>query len=263
MMDYILLGIMGDQRVESSLSPRLQRAALASCGLKGDYVRLAVEPCNFIEAQAGLWGLGYSGVNVTVPYKQLVMPYLQGISQPAAKIGAVNTLVRAEQGFIGHNTDISGCLETIKPISRQHTVALLGSGGAARAMLAALQQQGHKHVCLLGRNRQKTEQLAASFAVRPVSPMPGSFTADWFINATTVSARAEGEDLYALAHGLLPLRGVIDLNYGRTDNFWQALAQRHGVVFMDGLTMLAWQAKHAFALWTGKNVAIEVFEEAL
>ena len=127
-----------------SLSPRFQNALAAYCGENAVYLPFEVKRPETLEAALkGAHALGIAGLNVTVPYKEAVIPYLSGLSEEARLIGAVNTLVRSEEGYVGHNTDIAGMERMLlrQGLSiRGAKVLVLGAGGAARsaAVLAAL-----------------------------------------------------------------------------------------------------------------------------
>jgi shikimate dehydrogenase len=262
-MTYFLLGIISDQRAWRSKSPLMHRAALNRAGLSGDYAALAVEESGLAAAVAGLWALGFSGVNVTVPYKQRIIPLLEALSPQAAATGAVNTLVRGTSGFVGHNTDVSGFKRAAGDMPG--TIALVGAGGAARAALAAL---AGRQVNLLGRDPGKVKALAqergpAGGAVTAHAPLPPGFDCDWLINATPASTPAESPQLAEWAVSLRPRRGVFDFNYGRARNFWRDTARRAGVPFQDGLNMLAFQARDSFQLWTGLDLPAEIFQQPL
>jgi shikimate dehydrogenase len=262
-MDKLLLGIISDERAWHSQSPLMHRAALRASGLPGYYVPLAVEESNLPQAVSGLWALGFQGANVTVPYKQIIIPYLEELSPQAQAVGAVNTLLRGTRGFAGHNSDVSGFYNAAASlINGQDSIALVGTGGAARAVLAALES---RQVYLLGRDVAKTNNLASAFGQRVIArtPLPDNFSCGWLINATSVSSPGESREMAEWAKGLRPRRGVMDLNYGRRDNFWRDLAERCRVPFQDGRAMLAFQAKDSFKLWTGREIKIEIFQQAL
>ena len=149
-----------------SLSPRFQNALAAFCGENAAYLPFEVKRPECLEAALiGAHALGIAGLNVTVPYKEAVIPYLSGLSEEARRIGAVNTLVRSEEGYIGHNTDIAGMESMLlrQGLSiRGAKVLVLGAGGAARsaAVLAAL--KGAAELVILNRNKERAEALAAS-----------------------------------------------------------------------------------------------------
>ena len=145
-----------------SLSPRFQNALAAYCGENAVYLPFEVKRPETLEAALkGAHALGIAGLNVTVPYKEAVIPYLSGLSEEARLIGAVNTLVRREEGYVGHNTDIAGMERMLlrQGLSiRGAKVLVLGAGGAARsaAVLAAL--KGAAELVILNRNKERAER---------------------------------------------------------------------------------------------------------
>ena len=138
------LGVMG-WPIRHSLSPVLQNAALERAGLDYVYVALPVPPEKLRTAVEGLRAMGFAGWNVTIPHKQAIMPLLDEIDEDACIIGAVNTVVRKDGRLLGYNTDVTGFL---MPLQRRHVVlrgkkaALLGAGGAARAVIWGLLREG-------------------------------------------------------------------------------------------------------------------------
>ena len=113
----LFLGVIGDRRVGRSFSPRMHRAVMKRHGLEGCYLSFPVEPDRLGEAVAGLSTLGATGFNVTVPYKEAIIPLLDEVSEDARPVGAVNTVVRRpDGGLIGHNTDISGFMAALEGV---------------------------------------------------------------------------------------------------------------------------------------------------
>lgn len=263
--------ILSDHRALKSLSPVMHTAVLKKNGMPGVYVPFAVGPGRLEDAIKGIWALGITGANVTVPYKEAVMPFLTDLSPEAGEIGAVNTLVREGDGFMGHNTDAAGFAEALRrtgKTARGMKATLVGTGGAARAVLYALNTLDVSRITLVGRNASKTHSLAKLAGAEVCSPadLPErTRDVDLIINASSVSSPTESRELAELTASIRPGRIslVADLNYGRPDNFWRSLAQRTGAVFMDGLPMLAAQAARSFCLWTGVNATVEDFMEAL
>ncbi|MCZ7543406.1 MAG: shikimate dehydrogenase [Anaerolineae bacterium] len=131
-----LVGVMG-WPVAHSLSPAMHNAAFAALGLNWRYVPLPVHPDHVGDAVRGLRALGFAGCNVTVPHKQAVMPHLSGLSDEAAALGAVNTLVRDGDAWRGENTDARGFLDDLAAHGVDVAGGLcvvLGAGGSARAV---------------------------------------------------------------------------------------------------------------------------------
>ncbi len=267
----IVLGIMGDARVAHSLSPRMHNALLAKHGLEGVYLPFAVEPAAVGQAVAGIKALGLAGVNVTVPHKQAVVPHLDRLSEDAAALGAVNTIKPEGGRLIGYNTDLEGFRRALAQAGAGPAggrALVLGAGGAARAVVLALVRDGAQ-VMVAARRREQAAALCAELGGEGLSLDQAAKVfkgVDLVVNATSVSSPAESPDMRDWLGELPPapnLSLVMDLNYGRQDNFWAGLAQRNGAAFGDGLAMLAHQACLSFNLWTGLEARVEDFLAAL
>jgi shikimate dehydrogenase len=263
--------ILSDERAFRSKSPVMHTAVLQRAGIDGVYVPFMVSPDRVGEAVRGLRALHVSGANVTVPHKEAVMPFLDVLSDAAASIGAVNTIVFSGEELHGHNTDAPGFLDVLDKSGfdpANKSVIVFGTGGAAKAVLFALGRAGARPVTVAGRDERRTGELAARFNAEPVvlESLPGrSVEAELVVNATAVSTPAESPELAELL-GRIDVAGcefVVDLNYARSENFWKDLAATRGARFVDGLPMLAHQARRSFRLWTGIEIDVRHFEEAL
>ena len=266
-----ILGIISDLRALKSKSPAMQTAVMKSLGINGIYLPFVVEPDQVESAVKGLRALGIAGVNVTVPYKETVMPYLDWLSPEAAGIGAVNTIVVRDGLLEGHNTDAGGFGDALKGAGHDpagRTAVVFGAGGAAKAVIHALRTLGAARIILAGRNPEKIEAAAADLNVEPL-PFP-SFNNNnpgvhLVVNASSVSSPDESPETSEFIKGLdFPdLKMVFDLNYGREINFWRDLALKNEADFLDGLPMLALQAKRSFKIWTGLDPDADLFISAL
>lgn len=263
--------ILSDERAFRSKSPVMHRAVLKRNGIDGVYVPFMVKPDRVGDAVKGLRALNIAGANVTVPYKEAVVPHLDSLSPEASAMGAVNTIVSEDRGLKGFNTDAAGFMDALRKaaFSSEHkSVLVCGTGGASRAVGFALNKLAVKSILLAGRNVQRTAAMAGTMNAEPLSIGSldrGAITANLVVNATSVSNPAESPELASVLDRL-DLREcelVVDLNYGREVNFWKDLAERSGAQFMDGLPMLAYQARRSFALWTGMEVDPAQFLEAL
>lgn len=263
--------ILGDQRVHNSKSPDLHITMLRRYGISATYVPFAIQPDKIEKAVQGLKALNISGANVTVPYKEKIIPFLDEISEVAHSIGAINTLVHRDDRIIGYNTDYSGfldCLKDMKCNTEESTFLVVGTGGVARAILYALKRQPAKKVLLTGRNSEKVYKLAERYGAHARSwdtVMSAPFKADILINATSVSSPTEApslkEDLKNLK--LKDCKMVLDVNYGRKENIWQDFALRNAANFYDGIPLLSYQARRSFFLWTNIEVEKDEFKRIL
>lgn len=268
-----------------SLSPRFQNALAAYCGENTVYLPFEVKRPETLEAALkGAHALGIAGLNVTVPYKEAVIPYLSGLSEEARLIGAVNTLVRSEEGYVGHNTDIAGMERMLlrQGLSiRGAKVLVLGAGGAARsaAVLAAL--KGAAELVILNRNKERAEALAKSLRnVAPELPVLTEGLDAWeslsgndylAIQCTSVGMWPEAEEaVIADPRFYKKLSAAADIVYTPAETKFLRLARAAGKPTVGGLSMLISQGIHAFSLWTGKTCTaadeeslLELVREAL
>lgn len=263
--------ILGDERIFQSKSPDMFSAAMQAGEIRGAYVPLMVAPENIGDAVRSIRVLNIAGANVTVPYKEKVIPYLDEFSEGARIVGSINTIVRDGDILKGYNTNAIGFMDTLgqagfDPAGKSALV--FGSGGVARAVVFMLNWLRSSSVLITGRNKERIGHIANCIGGEPqplesLSDSPVS--ANIVVNATSVSGDDEAPELAELVRNL-ELRDcelVIDLNYGRTRSFWQDMARSGDIPFMDGYSSLVNQARRTFALWTGKDVPPEVFLKAI
>lgn len=258
-------GILG-WPVAFSQSPRLHAYWLAKHGVDGAYVPLPVEPGRLADAVKGLAALGFRGGNVTKPHKEAVMPLLDAITPTAAAIGAVNTLIVGEDGRItGTNSDAPGFLANLRASAPQwrcdRPAAVLGAGGGARAVCAALLEAGVPEVRLFNRTVEKARALAAHFRAHHAAPVRAlPFTAEaWRAEAAeagaavnTTSLGMTGQPPLDLDLGALPDDAVVaDIVYSPLETPVLAAAAARGLACVDGLGMLLHQGGIGFEAWFG------------
>ena len=260
-----VLGIIG-WPVAHSLSPLMQNAALEAMGLDYVYVPFPVEPERLGEAIAGLRSLGVAGFNVTIPHKQAILPFLDELSPEARECGAVNTVTREGELFVGHNTDGIGLVVSLEEdlgiALTGARVVLLGAGGAARGAVSALCRTGVGAITIANRTPGTAADLAARF--RSSYPgvafdscgLDGEFpggalrNADLLLNTTSVGMGDTSFDRLDL--GCLPSSAVVyDMVYAPLVTPLLAAATARGLRCANGLGMLAAQGEAAFAIWTG------------
>ena len=155
-------GLIGNP-VEHTLSPDIHNTLARFCGVNLAYVPFYVEKGLAGDAVRGAWALNILGLNVTVPYKSEVIPFCSKIDPLAEKIGAVNTLVRTDGGFLGYNTDMTGLYRAMQEDGVRlegEEVILLGAGGVGRAVAFLCAMKGAKRVYLLNRSEQKAAAVA-------------------------------------------------------------------------------------------------------
>lgn len=252
-------------------SPAIFSSVLKRQGIKGTYVPFMVKPEDLGQAIQSLRILHVAGANITVPYKEAAIPFLDVLSEGANIIGAVNTIVCDGDRLKGYNTNAIGIMDALNEAAFDvdgKRALVIGTGGAARAVVFILNWLRASGIYVAGRNPARAQSLSTAFGGQSLelSSLPGrSLPVDIVVNATAVSSSDESPDMAEVVRHLeVPgCRLVFDLNYGRRANFWQEMAERKGIRFIDGLSALAFQARRTFALWTGLQVPPEEFIRAL
>ncbi len=271
-----LVGIIGNP-VAHSLSPAMHNAAFQLLGMDWLYVPLPVEPHYLAGAIKGLPALGFRAVNVTLPYKERVIPFLDSVSADASEIGAVNTITVGPDGsLIGENTDWTGFLCHLKEMGFDPdgcTAVILGSGGSARAVAYALVSNGAR-VAVCSRNDETAGAIVARLTKSDLKGFVETWTlqrlqepdrdVDLIVN-TTPLGMAPKTDYSPWPEGtsFRKCRMVYDLVYNPPRTRLMEQAQDAGVKATNGLGMLVHQAAIAFSLWTGKAAPLAVMKQAV
>lgn len=260
-----LVGLIGTN-IGQSLSPALHEDAFAAVGMTGHYhlMDAAQPPRRLEDLLAAACLMGFAGVNITQPFKEAVIPLLDGMSAEAAEIGAVNTVVIDASGrTVGHNTDRSGfrCafLEALgADCMRDRSVLLLGAGGAGRAVAFALMDMGARLVEVHDRDAARATKLCADLAARfgsgrctPASePETAAACAAGIVNATPMGMFGHpGMPMAAAPIGARHF--VADVVYTPLETEFLCAAQARGARVMGGSGMCVHQAADAFRLFTG------------
>jgi shikimate dehydrogenase len=257
---FVLAGVMG-WPVAHSRSPVIHNHWIAKHGLKGSYVQLPVKPENLEDAIRGLKALGFAGCNVTVPHKVRAMELMDELHPVARRMQAINTIVVREDGSLyGMNNDGAGYVQSLRdadPAWRGDTgpVLLLGAGGAARAIVVALLDEGAPEIRICNRTRDKAQALADEFG-------PKVKVLDWaeredamagvslLVNSTTQGMH--GQTPLELRLDALPAQALVsDAIYIPLETPLLAAARARGHRTVNGLGMLLNQARPAFKAWFG------------
>lgn len=255
-----LAGVIGHP-IAHSRSPALHGHWLSRYGIAGHYVPLNVAPADLPETLRTLPKAGFVGCNITIPHKESVLDLAQNVSDRAALIGAANTLTFREDGSIyADNTDGYGFMANLRQSApdwdpRQAPSAVLGAGGAARAVVAALLDAGAPEIRIANRTRGRAERLRADFGARLTVvdwAQAGTMLAGAGMAVNTTALGMTGKTgLYLPLDELSPETLVTDLVYTplRTGFLEQATAR--GCTTVDGLGMLLHQAAPGFERWFG------------
>lgn len=263
--------IIGDERVFNARSPEMFSTVFQRVGLNGVYVPFVARPDQIWEAINSIRILSIAGANVTVPYKESVLPYLDALSEGAKIIGAINTIAWNGEILKGYNTNAIGFMDTLEDIGFEvagKRALVFGSGGIAKATVFILNWLRAETVIISGRNEKRAREMADRLGgewMEMEALLETPFPVDIIINATPVSDVEEAPELSGWLERFQPKNCslLMDFNYGRSNNFWERKARDCDIRFMDGLMTLAFQARRTFALWTGVQVAPKEFIEAV
>jgi len=256
-----LVGLIGDP-VAHSLSPRMQNAAFEACNLDWVYVPLHVQGEALVDALRGLAALGFAGANVTIPHKLAACELCDELSEIAARGGSVNTVIVREDGTLfGTSTDGFAVTSAVEPAGAD--VLMLGAGGAAQALSAALVDAGIASLAIS--SAERAEELAAfvralepKLEVRELAWPPSGEEAQIVINATPIKDELP-----------VPPRAdqqVVDLAYKPDGSPTALIAAAHNAgcrVVVDGLEVLVRQGAASFEHWTGIKAPIDLMRSAV
>ena len=247
--------------INHSKSPKLHNYWLSLFNIDGYYIPLDIDPRYFENSVRALSGLGFVGANVTIPYKEKVLKIADKISDRAAIIGAANTLTFLQDGSIyADNTDGYGFLQNIKCkyndwTAGEGTSVVFGAGGASRAILGALIEDGANEVILANRTRSRADQLRSDFGAK-IKVVDWMKVQNYLSDASTViNATSLGMD--GKAELPIPLQGlkkntlVTDIVYTPLNTPLLENAAKRGCRTVDGLGMLIHQAIPGFERWFG------------
>lgn len=265
-------GLIGNP-VEHTMSPVIHNTLAETTGENLTYVPFHVPTGYLGDAIKGAYALNLLGLNVTVPYKSDVMEYLVEIDPLAESIGAVNTLVRVENGYKGYNTDMPGlframCDDGVKV--EEEKVLILGAGGVARAVAMLLAQNNAEEIIILNRTLEKAEAIA-----NEINELMGKSVARALLLSACKSL-PEGERYLAIQAtnvGMYPnvedavitdeafyqkIHTGYDLIFNPFDTKFMELVRKQGGEAYNGLKMLLYQGIIAYELWTGKSIDDEL-----
>ena len=254
-----LAAVLGDP-IEHSRSPALHGHWLARHGIDGTYVPLRVTPERLEAALRLLPEIGFAGCNVTIPHKEAALALAHEATDRARRVGAANTLVFEEGRIRADNTDGVGFLANLRQRSgwiADRPAVVLGAGGAARGIVAALVDAGVPEIRVANRTAARAKALAGAFPRCVAQGWPGAL-ADAGLLVNTTSLGMAGQPALEVDLGPLPRNAAVaDIVYAplETDLLRRAAARGHPVV--DGLGMLLHQAVPGFEAWFGERPEVD------
>lgn len=257
---YLVAGVMGSP-VAHSRSPLLHNTWIADNGLSGAYVLMPVEPGSLQAALRGLSALGFSGCNLTIPHKVAAMALVDRVDPLAQRIGAINTVVVEADGTLtGRNTDAFGYIESLRdalPDWRADAgpVAVIGAGGASRAVILGLLEEGAAEIRLTNRSDDRAQAMAKEFGSKvTVIPWDGRHDAlaGCALLVNTTNQGMHGQPALDLRLDALPKTALVsDVVYVPLETPLLKASRLRGNPTVNGLGMLINQARLAFKAWTG------------
>jgi len=270
-------GVIGHP-IAHSLSPLMHNRAFEYLDLDWIYLPFDVAPQNLGEAIRGIKGLGIRGLNVTIPHKERVIPFLDEVSPEAEAIGAVNTILNEDGRLIGHNTDIPGFVHPLKEFEEElkgKKAVVFGAGGASKAVIYGLLKHFDlSEISIINRTLEKAERLAAKF--RSESPQIKAFrlteenlreqvpSASLVVNATSVGMSPDVDGSIIKEKGLLRKGQIVyDLIYNPLETKLLKMAKERGAIPINGLEMLLQQGAESFKIWTGIQMPLDSIREEL
>lgn len=273
-----IIGVFG-YPIEHSLSPPMHNAAFSYLGLDYCYLAFSVRPEDLKQAVESVRALNLVGVNVTIPHKERVLPYLDEVSREAKLIGAVNTIRNKGGKLIGYNTDLSGFLTSLKQAGfnpKGKKVVVIGAGGAARAVSFALSQEGIHSLFILNRTLEKAESLTKmvkksiinlnirALPLRKKELIKAIEGADLLVNATSLGMVPKTSQSPLAGFGLLPKSLVVyDLVYNPVETRLIRLAKKSKGKAIGGLETLIQQGAKSFEIFTGLKAPEEVMRKVV
>ena len=268
-----ICGIIGDP-IEHTMSPVMHNAAFRQLGIDCAYLPFRVGEEAVGRAIEGVKALNIRGLNVTIPHKTAVIPYLDGLDPMAERMGAVNTIVNDNGILTGYNTDAAGFLKALKENKiepRGANIVVLGAGGASRGISFLLAENG-ADLTILNRRRERAEDLASQVSTATETDVKALALdeenlslalekADVLVNATRVGMVPDVNQTPVPSGLLRSDLAVFDIVYNPVKTRLLADAEAAGARTIGGLEMLVWQGALAFTLWTGQAAPVDLMRK--
>lgn len=246
--------VIGDP-IAHSLSPFMHDTWFQENGIDASFLPIHVEPSKLKEACESMQLLGAGGFNVTLPHKQAIIPFLDGIDEAASEMNAVNTVVRNGKNFKGSNTDGDGFVKSLLTADpgTDDKILLVGAGGAARGIAFALNRAGFSDVTITNRTFRRAEELAEETKSESMTKSEAEQNLGGFdiIIQTTSVGLAEDEALPISLENAKTGALAVDIVYNPIDTPFLKKAEEKGCRTLNGVGMFVYQGAIGFEKWTG------------
>ena len=257
-----LYAVLGDP-ISQSLSPVMHNSAFSHAGYNGIYLAFRVKEIG--KAISGIKALGIKGAGITIPHKVKIIEFLDEIDDTAAKIGAVNTVINRQGKITGYNFDSMGAVKAVREKTgiKNKSVAILGAGGAARAVGYGIVSEGGR-LTILNRTKETGEKLAADLGSEFC--VPGDFKeikCDILINTTPLGMKPNVDSIPVEKKYLNKGMIVMDIVYNPFKTRLLKVAQDLGCTTIDGASMFVFQGACQFELWTGKKAPVDFMRKTV
>lgn len=266
-IDTKLIGLIGSP-VGHSISPNIHNGLYKALNMNYTYMAFDVEPNIIEEAVEGMVALSFAGFNVTIPHKQRILEFLNDLDEEARTIGAVNTVKIENSRLIGYNTDGMGFISGLKRLGfspANKNVAIIGAGGAARAISVYLLKEGANRIHILNRTYERGAALAKelnrksrSGFVMPIERKDlDSLDLDLLVNTTSVGMFPYTDSSPLEEFSFNPNTVVVDIIYNPYETKFLREAKAQGCIIQNGMDMLIGQALESIKIWTGRSILYE------
>lgn len=255
---YALLGAT----LKHSLSPEIHTLIFRELGIPGEYSLLELPATDL---QAAICGRKYQGFNVTIPYKQEVMQYLDKLSPEAEQIGAVNTIKYTPDGIVGYNTDYLGfgnMLQANDIDVEGKTVVILGLGGSTKTVASYMQNNKAKKIYVASRSPLGKQALPSTELIS-YADLDSLQNPDIVINATPCGMYPNIDVAPLSVSQVAKFKVAVDLIYNPAQTLFLQYAKQHGLKYVNGLRMLVAQAVYAQEIWQERNISAEGMQKIL
>lgn len=265
-----IVGIIGHP-IKHSYSPMMHNLTFGLQDLNYVYLPFDIPPSNLKEALKSFNTLGIKGLNVTLPHKEKIIQYLDHVSEAAAAVGAVNTVVNESGLLHGYNTDVSGIIETLNPYKKEiakSTVTVIGAGGAARSVIFSLLRNFKvDKINIINRTEERSESIKDYFKdkihfrnivtheLMPIENVQVFKSSKLIVNTTSVGLYPNVDETPTdIADSFDSSQIVFDLIYNPIKTKFIKLAESKGATTLNGLKMFVVQGARSFEYWTGETM---------